>query len=82
MLLLPLLFMLFYFIGIHYRSESAREIVSLHDRDSWPMCQNCDREMPPYDGSVVMTWMCPHCGESRGPKRINFKKPTPFDPDF
>jgi predicted RNA-binding Zn-ribbon protein involved in translation (DUF1610 family) len=82
MIFLPLLLVFAYFIAIHYRLESERDSSFLFHRESWPICQNCSRQLPPYNAGVVITWICPHCGESRRRSAVKGKKQTPVDPDF
>ncbi len=83
MFFLLVLIMLACLIGAHDRVGAERDNASGAYRDSWPVCQNCGKEMPPYNAGVVMTWICPHCGDSRrhSPGKGG-KKPAPFDPDF
>jgi predicted RNA-binding Zn-ribbon protein involved in translation (DUF1610 family) len=82
MYFLLLLITLACLIGARDRAGAARDKASKSDRDSWPVCQNCGREMPPYNAGVVLTWICPHCGESRRSIPSKGKKQTPVDPDF
>ncbi len=69
-------------IRTHGRVGAERDNASESYRDSWPVCRACGREMPPYNAGVVITWICPHCGESRRQSLSKGKKQTPLDPDF
>ena len=82
MFLLLVLITLVYLIGVHTRVRVERDNASDSYRGSGPFCQDCGREMPPYNAGVVITWICPHCGQSRRHSPGKGKKPAPFDPDF
>ena len=69
-------------IHTQHRVGAERDRASESYRDSWPVCRNCGREMPAYNAGVVITWICPHCGESRRQIPSKGKKQTPVDPDF
>ncbi len=82
MFLLLVLITLACLIHTGHRVGAVRDNASESYRETSPLCRNCGREMPPYNAGVVITWICPHCGESRRQSPSKGKKHTSFDPDF